>query len=96
MAYLLIVDDDPEFSAAIAAVCQAKVTRCGFSTRPTWRCQHGRAPPRCGPARCHVSRDPSAGFQLARDIRRQHSELPILMLTAVIPPVSPWVQQQGH
>jgi CheY-like chemotaxis protein len=84
MAYLLIVDDDPEFAASVATVCAA----AGHDVLTA-----------CTPAQALVSmaerrpdgilldvmfpEDPSAGFQLTRDIRRRFGSIPILMLTAV-------------
>lgn len=84
MAYLLIVDDDPDFANSVAAVCE----NLGHEVLTVHSTQH---------ALSHIQQrrpdgilldvifpeDPSAGFQLAREISRRYSGIPILLLTAV-------------
>lgn len=84
MAYLLIVDDDPEFASSVATVCQKDGHEVRILHTPN------QALPSIAERRpdgilldVMFPEDPSAGFQLARDIRRKHGDLPILMLTAV-------------
>lgn len=84
MAYLLVVDDDPDFALSIATVCQ----RLGHEVCTV----HS---PKDALARLQERRpdgilldvifpeDPAGGFQLAREICRRHGRVPILMLTAV-------------
>jgi CheY-like chemotaxis protein len=84
MSYLLIVDDDPDFASSVATVCES----LGHQVETVHSTRH---------AITHIEQrrpdgvlldvmfpeDPSAGFQLAREIRRRFGGLPILMLTAV-------------
>lgn len=84
MAYLLIVDDDPDFSDAVSTVCVsaghevstvhslAEARESVASRRPDAILLDVMFP-----------EDPSGGFKLARELRRHHEELPILLLTAV-------------
>lgn len=84
MAYLLVVDDDAEFASSVATVCQAAghevltVHTPGLAlTSVAERRPDGILLDVMFPE------DPSAGFQLAREIRRRFGNIPILMLTAV-------------
>jgi DNA-binding response OmpR family regulator len=84
MAYLLIVDDDQDFSEAVATVCQAD----GHEVSAAYDPEHALASirqrrPEAILLDVMFPENPSAGFQLARDVRRQFGEIPILMLTAV-------------
>jgi DNA-binding response OmpR family regulator len=84
MAYLLIVDDDQDFAEAVATVCRAE----GHEVAVVHATDHALASiqqrrPDAIVLDVMFPENPSAGFQLARDLRRQFGELPILMLTAV-------------
>ena len=84
MAYLLIVDDDQDFAEAVGTVCQAEghevATVC--ATEPALASIQQRRPDAIV-LDVMFPENPSAGFQLARDVRRKFGEIPILMLTAV-------------
>jgi len=84
MAYLLIVDDDPEFAESVATVCQAEghEVHTVHSTGDALAEVKKRRPDGIV-LDVMFPEDPSAGFQLARDLRKQFGNLPILMLTAV-------------
>lgn len=84
MAYLLIVDDDPDFAAAVATVCQAmgheaRIVNAAGEALPQVRARR----PDAVLLDVMFPEDPAAGFQVARELRRLAPELPILMLTAV-------------
>lgn len=84
MAYLLIVDDDPDFATAVAAVCEGlgHTTVTVHDTQAALaRIEQGR--PDGILLDVMFPEDPSAGFELAREIRRRFGSVPILMLTAV-------------
>jgi DNA-binding response OmpR family regulator len=84
MAYLLIVDDDPEFASSVATVCQAD----GHEVKTL----HTPADALASVAERRPDgilldvmfpEDPTAGFQVARELRRQFGAIPVLLLTAV-------------
>ncbi len=84
MAYLLIVDDDADFANAVATVCRAMGHETQIVSTP------GETLPRVAERQPDAvildvmfPEDPAAGFQVARELRRQAPDLPILMLTAV-------------
>lgn len=84
MAYLLIVDDDPEFASSVATVCQADGhevvtvnTPADALTSVAQRRPDGILLDVMFPE------DPTAGFQIAREVRRKFGDIPILLLTAV-------------
>ena len=84
MAYLLIIDDDADFADAMSTVCQSAGyevatvhTPAEAMTRVTERRPDGVLLDVMFPE------DPSGGFKLARDLRRQFGPLPVLLLTAV-------------
>jgi CheY-like chemotaxis protein len=84
MAYLLIVDDDPDFASSVATVCQS----LGHEVLAAHTTQHALAlieqrRPDGILLDVIFPEDPSAGFQLAREICRRFGRIPILMLTAV-------------
>src|SRR5215471_5692762 len=84
MAYLVIVDDDPDFASSVATVCQS----LGHEVFTVHSIQQARAAieqrrPDGIILDVMFPEDPSAGFGLAREIRRRFSGIPILMLTAV-------------
>jgi CheY-like chemotaxis protein len=84
MAYLLIVDDDPEFASSVATVCQADGHEVMAVHTPAealasvaQRCPDGILLDVMFPE------DPTAGFEVAREVRRKFGEIPVLLLTAV-------------
>ncbi len=84
MAYVLIVDDDEEFAGAVATVLQAE----GYEVAMEHETAAGLASLRARRPDLMVldvmfPENPSAGFELAREIRKDFGQLPILMLTAV-------------
>ena len=84
MAYLLIVDDDPDFASSVAAVCESlgHQVQTVHSTQQALIQIHQHRPDGVL-LDVMFPEDPSGGFQLAREIRRQVGNIPILMLTAV-------------
>lgn len=84
MAYLMIIDDDPEFAAAVATVCEAMGHEVQVLHSPAQALARvGERRPDAAILDVMFPEDPGAGFQLAREFRRLHPTLPILMLTAV-------------
>lgn len=84
MAYLLIVDDDPEFASAVATVCEAMGHEVQVLHTPGETLAQVEARRPDGVILdVMFPEDPGAGFQLARELRRRIASLPILMLTAV-------------
>jgi len=84
MAYLLIVDDDPDFASSVATVCEAlghQVATAHTTAEALERVAQRR--PDGLVLDVMFPEDPTAGFELARELRQKHGELPILMLTAV-------------
>jgi CheY-like chemotaxis protein len=84
MSYLLVVDDDEEFADAVATVCRAaghEVEAVHTTAEAMKRVEERR--PDGIVLDVMFPEDPSAGFHLARDLRRKHGNLPVLMLTAV-------------
>ena len=84
MAYLLIVDDDPDFASSVATVCEAlgHEVQVAHTTKDALAKLEQRRPQGIL-LDVIFPEDPSGGFQLAREIRRRYGALPILMLTAV-------------
>jgi CheY-like chemotaxis protein len=84
MAYLLIADDDPDFAGSVATVCQADGHETAVSHTPAdaLATVAGRRPDGIL-LDVMFPEDPTAGFQVAREIHRQFGEIPILLLTAV-------------
>jgi CheY-like chemotaxis protein len=84
MAYLLVVDDDPDFASSVAAVCEGlghEVLISNTTTDALARIEQRR--PDGIVLDVMFPEDASGGFHLARDIRRRFGSVPILMLTAV-------------
>ena len=84
MAYLLIVDDDPDFASSVATVCQSlghEVLTAPHHQRALAKLEQRR--PDGILLDVIFPEDPSGGFQLAREIRRRSGTIPISMLTAV-------------
>jgi len=84
MAYLLIVDDDPDFASSIATVCESlghEVLTVHTTAQALSQAQQRR--PDGVLLDVMFPEDPSAGFQLARELHRRFGNLPILLLTAV-------------
>ena len=84
MPYLLIVDDDPDFASSVATVCEAlghEVATVHTTSEALERVAQRR--PDGLLLDVMFPEDSTAGFELAREIRRRHGNLPILMLTAV-------------
>jgi two-component system, OmpR family, response regulator len=84
MAYVLIVDDDVDFAAAVCTVLQSHGHEVAVETVAD------RAVPRIAERRPDAvildvmfPEDDTAGFEVARSIRRQFGGLPVLLLTAV-------------
>ncbi len=84
MAYLLIVDDDPDFAGSVATVCES----LGHEVVPVHTTKQALSSieqrrPDGILLDVIFPEDPSGGFQLAREICRRFGKIPILMLTAV-------------
>lgn len=84
MAYVLIIDDDPEFAESVATVCQTAGYEVKVASTPE-RALATVAERRPDGILLDVMfpEDPSGGFKLARELRRRFGSLPILLLTAV-------------
>jgi DNA-binding response OmpR family regulator len=84
MAYLLIIDDDEEFADAVATVCRSdgyEVEVENDAARAEARVQERL--PDAVVLDVMFPENPSAGFEVARALRKKWPQLPILMLTAV-------------
>ena len=84
MAYLLIVDDDPEFASSVATVCRADGHEVlTVHTPDEALASVAQRRPDAILLDVMFPEDPTAGFQIAREVRRKFGEIPTLMLTAV-------------
>jgi DNA-binding response OmpR family regulator len=84
MACLLIVDDDAEFAGAIAELLASEGHELIVKEEPEAALtQLAERPVDVVILDVMFPEDPTAGFALARTIRRRYEDLPILMLTAV-------------
>ena len=84
MAYLLIVDDDVDFSAAVATVLGGEGYETSIEDHPEGAMSSlKKRLPDAVVLDVMFPENPTAGFDLARTIRRTYKDLPILMLTAV-------------
>jgi CheY-like chemotaxis protein len=84
MAYLLIADDDPEFASSVATVCQAEGHEVVTVHTPADALASvAQRRPDGILLDVMFPEDPTAGFQVAREVRRKFGEIPILLLTAV-------------
>lgn len=84
MAYLLIVDDDADFTAAVSTVLRSHHYEIAIEMdykQAISRIQERR--PDAIILDVMFPENDTAGFELARVIRRTFGELPILLLTAV-------------
>ncbi len=84
MAKILIVDDDIDFANAAKLV----LTKAGYEvTIEDDDCKALEKVDEVKPDLVLLDvmfpEDPSAGFQVARDIQEKYSDLPVLMLTAI-------------
>lgn len=84
MAFLLIIDDDEDFAEAVATVCRSDghdVTVEHDATLAEARFQERQ--PDAVVLDVMFPENPSAGFEIARALRKRSEGVPILMLTAV-------------
>jgi CheY-like chemotaxis protein len=84
MAYVLIVDDDLDFAEAVQSALQShghEVVIETVSERAIPRIQDRR--PDAVVLDVMFPENDLAGFEVARSIRRQFGDLPVLLLTAV-------------
>src|ERR1044072_7264350 len=84
MAYLLVIDDDPDFASSVATVCESlghEVLTIHSTKQALAQIEQRR--PDGILLDVIFPEDPSGAFQLAREIARRFGKLPILMLTAV-------------
>lgn len=84
MAYLLIVDDDTDFASAVSTVLSSR----GHETAIETDCEQTLARirerrPDAVILDVMFPENDTAGFEVARSIRRTFGELPVLLLTAV-------------
>jgi CheY-like chemotaxis protein len=84
MPYVLIVDDDTDFAGAVSTVLQSQGLEVAVET------EAGRAIDRITERRPDAivldvmfPENDTAGFEVARAIRRKFGALPVLLLTAV-------------
>jgi CheY-like chemotaxis protein len=84
MSYLLIIDDDPEFAGAVATVCESEghEVRMLHTPEAVDAVVKERRPDGIL-LDVMFPENPSAGFEIARRIRRDFGTIPILLLTAV-------------
>lgn len=84
MAYLIVVDDDPDFADAVAAALRSDGHETHTENEPERALEAiAKRTPDGVILDVMFPEDPCGGFELARTISRSHRDLPILMLTAV-------------
>jgi len=84
MAYLLIVDDDLDFATAVGAVLHGKGHEVEIETECDRTVEHiRRRRPDLLILDVMFPENDTAGFEMARLVRRTFGELPVLLLTAV-------------
>jgi len=84
MAYLLIVDDDTDFAGAVGSVLRSRGYEVAIETdaeKAVGRIQERR--PDAVLLDVIFPENETAGFEVARSIRRNFGKLPVLLLTAV-------------
>jgi CheY-like chemotaxis protein len=84
MAYLLIVDDDTDFAGAVGRVLRSRGYEVAVETdaeKAVGRIQQRR--PAVVILDVMFPENDTAGFEVARAIRRAFGDLPVLLLTAV-------------
>jgi CheY-like chemotaxis protein len=84
MAYLLIVDDDTDFAGAVGRVLRSRGYEVAVETdaeKAVGRIQERR--PDVVVLDVMFPENDTAGFEVARSIRRTFGDLPVLLLTAV-------------
>ena len=85
VTYVLIVDDDQDFSEAVAARLPGRWSggRRGLHAEEHALAAVQERRPDVVVLDVMFPENPGAGFELARDLRRKYGQLPILRLTAV-------------
>jgi DNA-binding response OmpR family regulator len=84
VAYVLIVDDDSDFAAAVGTILRKQGYETGIETdcgKTIARIQERR--PDAVILDVMFPENDTAGFEVSRSIRRNFGELPVLLLTAV-------------
>jgi len=84
MAFVLVVDDDKEFAEAVKMALQEDGHEVAIEIdTATAQNRLGQQRPDLMVLDVMFPESVTAGFQLARNIQRDHPDIPILMLTAV-------------
>ena len=84
MSYILIVDDDEDFASAVAAVLRSSGHLVAMEPGPENVLQRiSEQRPDVLILDVMFPENPSAGFELARQVQRKFAGIPTLMLTAV-------------
>ena len=84
MSYILIVDDDEDFASAVAAVLRSSGHLVAMEPDPQNVLQRiSEQRPDVLILDVMFPENPSAGFELARQVQRKFAGIPTLMLTAV-------------
>jgi DNA-binding response OmpR family regulator len=84
MTQILVVDDDEDFAGAVRMVLQSRGFDVAMEYDPAKALQHiEQRQPDAAILDVMFPEDPVAGIELARMVRSQFPNLPILMLTAI-------------